>query len=157
MTVLGLVLAIASFANNVTGTIDGGGGRSSGGSYVNDASIGIIGGGADSGIQTNRAGYIGQLTEVGGLVVTGTPAQVNETGTSQLSGAATMSDDTVTVLTGTDINWSYTPLYRTNLAGGAGWTNLLTTTLSDDGTERTLTDTNAVGNARFYRIQITYP
>jgi hypothetical protein len=25
------------------------------------------------------------------------------------------------------------------------------------GAERTVTDTNAVGNARFYRIQITYP
>jgi hypothetical protein len=52
---------------------------------------------------------------------------------------------------------TYAPQFRTDLVGGAGWTNLLTTTVTDNGAERTLTDTNATGNARFYRIQITYP
>jgi hypothetical protein len=270
--------------------VDGGGGRSSAGSYVNDGCVGGIGGLEDAGTVTNRAGYLGQLTEPASLMVTGFPAQVNETATSQLSGAATMDDASVTALAGTEISWStpswpiqlitaggvattavvyanlpgnfsgrylgvlgsgsllvvdsipdnygtyagdglpdswqnqyfgldnpnaapnkdvtgtgqnnlfkyvagldptnaasvfrlrilpvagqanhknlvfsprwtdrtYTPMFRTNLVGGASWTNLLTGTVSNSGTVCTLTDTNATGNARFYRIQIqiTYP
>jgi len=34
---------------------------------------------------------------------------------------------------------------------------LTDTNVTDDGTERTVIDTNATDNARFYRIQITYP
>ena len=56
--------------------------------------------------------------------------------------------------------WSdrtYTPLSRTNLAGGASWTNLTTSSTADNGTECTVMDLNATGQAKFYRIQITYP
>lgn len=56
--------------------------------------------------------------------------------------------------------WSdrtYSLIYRTNLVAGTDWTNLTTVTLSDNGTERILTDTNATDSAKFYRIQITYP
>jgi uncharacterized delta-60 repeat protein len=52
---------------------------------------------------------------------------------------------------------TYTPMYCTNLVSGALWTNLITFTTSDNGTERTVTDTNATEKAKFYRIQITYP
>lgn len=52
---------------------------------------------------------------------------------------------------------TYTPKFRTSWVGEAGWTNLTTFTISDNGTERTVIDTNATGNTRFYRIQISKP
>lgn len=51
---------------------------------------------------------------------------------------------------------SYQIQYRSSLTSGA-WTPLLDATQSDDGTERTVTDPNATGSARFYRIEITKP
>jgi len=266
------------------------GARNGAGSYTNDGCIGGIAGISTvvSPPETVKAGYLGQLSEVGSLSVTGTPASVNEGGASQLGGAAAMDDDTITALTGSEVAWNapswpvssisasglalatnvyqntagnfsgryfgvlgsgsllvldslpdnygtyagdglpdswqnqyfgldnpnaapsvdvtgtgqnnlfkctagldptnpasvfwlrievvagqpnqkrllfnprwtdrtYTPMFRTNLVGGADWTNLLATTVSDNGAERTVTDTNAINNARFYRIQITCP
>jgi len=49
---------------------------------------------------------------------------------------------------------TYTPEFCTNLVGAAGWTNLTTGVTVENGS---ITDTNATGNTRFYRIQITYP
>jgi len=284
---LALLVASSLFAADlVTSTVDGGG-RSSAGAYVNDGCVGGIGGIADSGTETNRGGFLGQLTETASLAVTGTPVQVNETDASQLTGTATMDDDTVTVLSGTDINWSapawpiqvitasgvattmavyanqsgafsgqylgvlgsgsllvvnnlpdnygtyagdnlpdnwqnqyfgldnpnaapnadvtgtgqnnlfkyvagldptnaasvfrlriaavpgqpgqkqlmfnprwtdrvYTPMFRTNLLSGT-WQTLTNTNVSDNATERTITDLNATEPTKFYRIQITYP
>lgn len=280
--------AVVGSAGSVTSAITGGGGRSSAGAYVNDSSICTMSGFSDSGICTNRSGYIGQLTETASLALTGTPARVSEAATTQLSGTAVMSDATLTALTGNEINWggavwpltsidsnglataalvyqdtsaalngtylgvnnsaallvldtspdnygsyagdglpdawqvryfgldnpnatptadptgcgqnnqfkyiagldptnaaslfrmliecpqgepnhvkiifsprwkdrTYTPIYCTNLTGSAGWMNLLTTTLSDNNAERTLTDTNAMDRTRFYRIRLTYP
>lgn len=279
-----------SAATLVTSSLDGGGGRSGAGNCTNDGCIGGIAGISTvvSPQETVKAGYLGQLSEVGSLSVTGTPASVNEGGTSQLGGAATMDDDTITALTGSEVTWNapsspvssisasglalttnvyqdtagnfsgryygvlgsgsllvldslpdnygtyagdglpdswqnqyfgldnpnaapsvdvtgtgqdnlfkciagldptnrasvfwlrietvagqpnqkrllfnprwtdrtYTPMFRTDLVAGAGWTNLLTATVSDNGAERTVTDTNAINNARFYRIQITCP
>jgi hypothetical protein len=110
--------------------VDGGGGRSSAGSYVNDGCVGGIGGLEDAGTVTNRAGYLGQLTEPASLMVTGFPAQVNETATSQLSGAATMDDASVTALAGTEISWS-TPSWPIQLitAGGVATTAVVYTNL----------------------------
>jgi hypothetical protein len=51
---------------------------------------------------------------------------------------------------------TYTPWYCTNLVIG-GWNNLTTYTVSDNGTERTVTDTNALEKVKFYSIKITYP
>lgn len=284
-----LIFAPACFsATLVTSSVNGGGGRSSAGSYTNEASLGGFGNIESTGSAMNKDGYIGQLTEVAGLSATGTPATVNETAATQLSGTAVMDDDTLTALSGNEINWAvpswplaginasgvataatvyantsatvngiylgvagsgsvlvlntipdnygtyagdglpdwwqnqyfsldnpnaapgadvtgtgqnnlfkyvagldptnaasvfrlrieaiagrpglkkliftprwndrtYTPQFRTNLVSGASWTNLLTSTTSDNSTERTVIDTNAVGNTRFYRIQITYP
>ncbi len=56
--------------------------------------------------------------------------------------------------------WSdraYTPEFRTNLAAGAGWQTLETTTVSDDGTERTVTDLDANAPAKFYQVGIAHP
>lgn len=52
---------------------------------------------------------------------------------------------------------AYTPEFRTNLAAGTGWQTLETTTVSDDGTERTVTDLDANAPAKFYQVGIAYP
>jgi len=89
MTILGILIPSASFAATlITSSIDGGGGRSSAGSYVNDGCVGGIGGIAGNGAETNRQGYLGQLTELVSLSVTGTPTSINQSATSQLSGTA---------------------------------------------------------------------
>lgn len=271
-----------TIASADTGEFDGGGGSSTGSLYAVVASLGVIGGHATAGSVINSGGEGYTAPSVVSLALTAAPVSVNQGGTSQLTGTAAMDDQTVTVLSGTDIAWNavtyplqsitaggmvtavanvyatavgnvygsyngvlastslqvagpyassvipdswfvqyfgtapnpkasptadasgtgqnnlfkyiagldptnpvsvftlriesvaeqaghkalifnpcwndrtYTLLYRTNLVTGTNWTNL-TTTLSDNGSERILTDTNATDNARFYRIQITYP
>ena len=51
---------------------------------------------------------------------------------------------------------TYTMLYRTNLSAG-NFTPLAGASLTDNGTERTLTDLNATNASRGYRVQITLP
>jgi hypothetical protein len=107
---LAVALAFSSFAATlVTSSVDGGGGRSSAGTYVNDGSIAGIGGISTvaSPPETSKAGYIGQLIEVVSLTATGTPYSVNEGNTSQLSGSATLDDSSVTALAGSDIAWGF--------------------------------------------------
>jgi hypothetical protein len=70
-----------------------------------DGSLGGIAGISSAASDTAKHGYIGQLTEVVNLTATGTPSQVNEGATSQLSGAARMDDDTFTALAGNEITW----------------------------------------------------
>ena len=283
-----LCFCSAIFAENVASTIDGGGQRTSSANYINDGSVGGIAGIVTDGTDTAKQGYLGQLTEVTSVAVTGTPAQVSECATTQLSGTATLDDDSVTALAGTDIAWAvpswpiqninaaglattaavyantpgtvngwylgvlgsgtllvldtipdnygsyandgipdnwqvqyfgvdnpkaapnidadgtgqnnlfkyiagldptnpasiftlriqnvvgqpgqkalvfnprwpdrtYTPMYRTNLVNTASWTNLTATSTSDNATTRTITDLNATNNAKFYRINISYP
>jgi hypothetical protein len=280
--------ACCGLADSVVRTLDGGGGRSTAGAYVNDGSLNTFATIADNSSSTNRSGFVGQLTETVSLVLTGTPARVNETATTQLSGVGIMSDETLAILSGSEITWgsavwplssidsnglastaivyddtpitlsgtylgvnntgallvlndipdnygsyagdglpdawqnfyfglnntnaaptadptgggqnnyfkyiagldptnaaslfqfrielvqgqpyqaklifsprwedrSYVPIYSTNLVASSSWTNLLTTTVSDNAAERTLTDTNSLDTARFYRIRIEYP
>jgi|GEM_PF-3065333 len=52
---------------------------------------------------------------------------------------------------------TYTPLFCTNLLGSPSWSALTSTNVSDNGTERTVTDPDATGDSKFYRIQITWP
>jgi len=94
------------FAASVNSTVDGGGQRTTSANYTVDASIGTIGGISTAGGSTAKHGYVGQLTEVTGLSVTGLPSQVNEGATSQLSGIATMDDNSITALIDSDIKWS---------------------------------------------------
>lgn len=51
----------------------------------------------------------------------------------------------------------YALLFRTNLAAGAAWTNVTGAATTDNGTERSVTDLNASGNSKFYRVRITLP
>jgi len=97
-----LLVCFFSFA----GSFDSGGGVSTSGSYQVTANLDMIGGIGNAGSETNRTGYIGQLTEVISSSVTGIPSQVNENATNQLSGVATMDDATLTMLIGTDVTWS---------------------------------------------------
>jgi hypothetical protein len=86
-------------------TLDGGGLHTTSANYAFDNSIGGIGGIADASADTNKSGYIGQLTEVVSVTVTSQPSSINEGGTSQLSGTATMDDNSLTALAGSDVLW----------------------------------------------------
>ena len=52
---------------------------------------------------------------------------------------------------------TYVPLFCTDLLSGVWWTNLPSSSTSDNGAERTVTDLDASGNGKFYRIQISVP
>ena len=106
-------------AELTTASLDGGGGRSTGGTYVNDACVGGIGGVSSGGADVARQGFAGQLMDVSRVSVTGTPARVNEQAATQLGGAATMDDDTVTVLAGGELAWS-APAWPIASIGGTG-------------------------------------
>ena len=49
-----------------------------------------------------------------------------------------------------------TAKFRPDIAIGS-WTTLTGTTQSDNGTQRTVTDTGATGAKKFYHIEITKP
>ena len=119
-------------AANIISTIDAGGSHSSSANYVNDGSVGGVAGISTvaSPAETVKAGYIGQLHEVASLSVTGSPNSVNEGANAQLSGTATMDDDSVTVLYGADVSWgAYAyPIAGISGSGVAATTNVYATT-----------------------------
>jgi hypothetical protein len=102
-------LSSAVYASSVitTSTIDGGGLHTTSANYTMDGSVGGIDGISSASADTAKNGYIGQLTEVVSVSVTGTPASINQGATSQLSGVATLDDTTVSPLSGSDIAWSF--------------------------------------------------
>lgn len=115
-----LVVSTTAFAATlVTSSVDGGGKRSTSASYTMDGSLGGIGGISSvvSPPETVKHGYIGQLYDVVSVSVAGTPASVNETSTSQLSGTATMDDATVAALTGSDVSWNVPALPIASING----------------------------------------
>ncbi len=93
-------------ATLITTSLDNGGGRTASANYVNDSSIGIMGGISSAGAESVRFGYAGQLTDVTGLTVTGTPSEVSENATALLSGAAVLDDASLIALAGSNITWS---------------------------------------------------
>lgn len=54
------------------------------------------------------------------------------------------------------VDRTYTPQFRTDLLPGS-WNPLAGTTQNDIAQERTLTDLNGIGAAKFYRVQISKP
>jgi hypothetical protein len=52
---------------------------------------------------------------------------------------------------------TYTIVTSPTLGAGAVWTPLTTFTITDNGTTRTVTDTNATGPTKFYRVEVTNP
>lgn len=106
MAILGTFVSIASAATIATSSLDGGGKPAASVAYDNVGSLGGIGGISTAPGETAKHGYIGQLTEVISVNVTGTPATVSETATSQLSGSAVLDDASMIALSGTAINWT---------------------------------------------------
>ena len=89
----------------VTSTVDSGGGRSTSADYTVDSSIGWLGGICIAEGQVVRHEYIGQLTEVTGVSITGTPSAIYEGESSQLSAVAVLDDETVVPLSGAEVTW----------------------------------------------------
>ncbi len=108
-----------AFPANVTSTIDCGGHRATSANYTIDDSVGAIGGISTASAMIAKDGYIGQLTEVVSVSVTGTPGIVNETSTSQLSGAAMLDDSTTVALVGSNLLW-IVPVYPLASIDGNG-------------------------------------
>jgi len=84
-----------------TSVLDAGGGRSTAGDVVLDATLGGIGGLCANGSVTGKMGYAGQLYDAAGLTATASPTNVAEGGTRQLTAAAVNDDDTRGELDGT--------------------------------------------------------
>ena len=102
-------------------TIDGGGLHTTSANYAIDNSIGGIDGISSASADTAKNGYIGQLTEVVSVTVTSTPDSIGSGSTSQLGGAATLDDSSVSVLSGIDVLWSAVgEPYPINSISGAG-------------------------------------
>jgi len=95
-----------TFGASVTGAFDSGGGISTSASYVVTSSLGPIGGNSAGGSVSNSGGGTVTQPNVKTLSISAAPSSVNQGNTSQLSGTATMDDDSHTALTGGDIAWS---------------------------------------------------
>ncbi len=104
----GVLFSTPVMGERVASAINSGGSSCSSADYENYGSLGGSGGisSAGSAAVVARHGFIGQLTEASSLALNVAPPSVNEGATSQLSGSATLDDDTVTLLAGTDVIWS---------------------------------------------------
>lgn len=104
----------------VTDTLSSGGSAASG-NYTDQAVLGEIIGvsTSDGGETTLKSGFAGQLYEAKSLLLSATPAAVQEGGTTQFSAVATMDDDTLVRLGGSDVKWAVQsgPLAGITLAG----------------------------------------
>ncbi len=105
-----------------TDTADGGGRRATSASYTNDGSAGGITGISTvaAPAETAKHGYIGQLYDVTGLVLSATPGtSVNETATLQLSAAQLLDDATTLAVSAASVTWSVAagPLTGINPSG----------------------------------------
>ncbi len=105
----------------VAETADGGGGKTISASYSNDGSIGGVGGTGTvtSPVEIAKHGYIGQLYDVTGVVLSASPATVNETGTRQLKASAALDDGTFLALAAGQFSWSIVsgPINSINASG----------------------------------------
>jgi hypothetical protein len=95
-------------ANLVSGSINSGGGAASSASYSMETSLGEVVSGTSTGGAVGLAtgGASTQPAGAKSLALSLAPASVNEGNTSQLGGSAIMDDDTVTLLSGSDISWN---------------------------------------------------
>lgn len=97
------------------------GGKATSARYTDEATVGDIVGtssGSSAGV-TLKSGFIGQLYEARSLAVTALPAAVVESGMTQLSAVATMDDDSLVRLGGSDAKWALQdgPLAGISLSG----------------------------------------
>lgn len=89
--------------------------------YTDDGSLGDVSGVSSVAAPalTLKSGFIGQLYEAKSLAVSALPAAVVESGTTQLSVVATMDDDSLVRLSGSDAKWAVQagPLAGITLSG----------------------------------------
>lgn len=104
-----------------TETADSGGTRATSASYTHDGSLGGVVGVSTvtTPAETAKHGYLGQLYEVTGLVVSATPASVDETATRQLAAWQELDDDSDLAVSAAAVAWSVVsgPLTGISAAG----------------------------------------
>jgi len=97
------------------------GSRAASANYTDDGSLGDVTGVSSAAVPalTLNSGFIGQLYEARSLAVSALPAAVVESGTTQLSAVATMDDDSIVRLGGSDAKWAVQagPLAGITLSG----------------------------------------
>src|SRR5262245_14270931 len=89
-------------------TADSGGRRATTPSYVNDGSIGGIGGISTVALpsESARHGYPAQLIDVTNIVISANPTNINENSTRQLAARFGYDDGTVSPLAAAAVSWS---------------------------------------------------
>jgi hypothetical protein len=106
---------------SATASLTSSGGKATSANYSDEATVGDIVGTSTgaSAVVTLKSGFIGQLYEARSLAVSAAPAAVVESGTTQLSAVATMDDDSLVRLGGSDAKWSVQagPLAGITLSG----------------------------------------
>ncbi len=92
----------------LTDTTDSGGRRAISANYTNDGSFGGIAGlsTAAAPAEVTKSGYIGQLYEVVGTLLSSASTTVNETGTIQLGASQLLDDATTLALNAGSVAWS---------------------------------------------------
>lgn len=118
----GLVLADTSLSyRSSSSALTSSGGKATSANYSDEATVGdIVGTSTGAGASvTLKSGFIGQLYEARSLAVSAAPAAVVESGTTQLSAVATMDDDSLVRLGGSDAKWAVQagPLAGITLSG----------------------------------------
>jgi hypothetical protein len=125
---IGLVLLLLGPAHSQVlthATLDSAGGRSTGGTVTNDATLGGIGGEMhDTTPLTARPGFAGQLWDAVSLDITPQPASMQESSTLQLAAHLTGDDATTQPTSGT-LTWeSASPFLSVDAAGLVASTRL---------------------------------
>jgi hypothetical protein len=116
MLAIGLCAESATSIESLTS-----GGKATSANYSDEATVGdIVGTSTGAGASVSlKSGFIGQLYEARSLAVSAAPAAVMESGTTQLSSVATMDDDSLVRLGGSDAKWAVQagPLAGITLSG----------------------------------------
>jgi hypothetical protein len=88
--------------------VDSGGRRTTSANYTHDGSVGLIAGvsSVSSPTETAKAGYVSQLYDVTGLMLTAFPSNVDETATRQLYVRQTLDDASYLDISASSVAWS---------------------------------------------------
>lgn len=115
-------------------SVDGGGARNASAAYVNNGSIGGIGGTSTvlAPAETLKHGYIGQLLDSMSLFLSASPTNINENGTRQITAQIALDDGTLQPLSAGAVTWSVVsgPLSGVSPSGLASATNVYQDTLA---------------------------
>lgn len=118
----------AALAVGTTSSLDAGGKRVTSASYIIDGSIGSLGGisAAASPPVIARDGYAGQLYDLQSILLSASPTNVNETGTSQMAAIGVLDDATILSISASNVAWRVVsgPIVFINASGLAITTNV---------------------------------